>query len=156
MDNPKLKLRQTKKFGKAVFAKENIKKKELIAEFDGPIYDEDFDGWTRDLQNHTIQCGEERWRDSKGLARFINHSCDPHCGIKGLYKVVAVRNIKKGEQITWDYEMTEESDWWKLRCKCGSPLCRKWIGNHANMPQAIRDKYKGFISRWLTKKYKSR
>lgn len=149
MDNRKVALRRTKKFGKGVFAKSPIIKGELIAKFDGTIYDDDFEEWTRDLQNHTIQVGRSRWRDSKGLARFINHSCDPNCGIKGLYNVVAMRDIKKGEQITWDYEMTEKSDWWRMRCKCGSPLCRKWIGNYKNMPKKIRQKYKGFISRWL-------
>lgn len=151
MDNPKVSLRRTKKFGgKGVFANQPIRKGEVIAIFDGPIYDDDFEGWTRDLQNHTIQIGKAKWRDSKGLARFINHSCDPNCGIKGLNKVVAMRDIEKGEQITWDYEMTERSDWWRMRCKCGSPLCRKVIGNYDNMPLEIRRKYKGYISTWLT------
>lgn len=155
MDHSGLYLRQTKKFGKAVYTNKTIKKGELVAEFDGIFYDDDFEEWTRDLQNHTIQCGKDRWRDSKGLARYINHSCDPNCGIKGLYKVVAMRDIKKGEQITWDYEMTEKSDWWKLKCKCGAKECRKIIGNYKNMPKEVREKYKGFISRWLTKKTKT-
>lgn len=156
MDNPKVSLRRTKKFGKAVFAKQPIRKGEVIAVFDGTIYDDDFEGWTRDLQNHTIQIGKSKWRDSKGLARFINHSCEPNCGIRGLYKVVAMRPIEKGEQITWDYEMTEKSDWWKMKCKCGSTLCRKVIGNYSNMPRKVRQKYKGYISAWLTKKTKKK
>lgn len=152
MDHSGLYLRQTKKFGKAVYTNRKIKKGELVAKFDGNIYDNDFEDWTRDLQNHTIQCGKNRWRDSKGLARYMNHSCEPNCGVRGLYRIVAMRDIQKGEQITWDYEMTEKSDWWKLKCKCGSKECRKVIGNYKNMPKRIREKYRGFISRWLTKK----
>lgn len=151
MDNPKAIVHQTKKYGKAVFAKKPIKKGEIIAEFDGPIYDDDFEDWTDDLANHAIQFAKSSWRDSKGIARYINHSCDPNCGIKKLFKIVAMRNIDQGEEITWDYEMTEKSDWWKMRCKCGTPICRKMIGNYKNMPKKIREKYKGYISEWLTK-----
>ncbi len=156
MDNPKISLKNTRKYGKGVFANSDIKKGEIIARFDGTIYDDDFEDWTRDLQTHTIQIGPNKWRDSKGLARYINHSCEPNCGIRGLWTVVAMRDIKKGEQITWDYEMTEKSDWWRMRCRCGSDLCRKVIGNYKNMPRPIRAKYKGYISTWLTKKRRKR
>lgn len=150
MDNPKIVTVQTKKYGKGVFAIKPIRKGEVIAIFDGKIYDDEFDGWTKDLLNHAIQFGQACWRDSKGAARYINHSCDPNCGIKKLFKIVAMRPIQPGEEITWDYEMTEKSDWWKLKCKCGSPICRKVIGNYRNMPKKIREKYKGYISEWLT------
>lgn len=149
MDNPKAVVHQTKKYGKAVFALKSIKKGEEIASFDGQICDNNFDGWTDDLRNHAIQIGKNRWRDSFGIARYINHSCDPNCGIKGLYKVVAMRDIEKGEELTWDYEMTEKNTWWRMKCKCGSSLCRKVIGNYSRMPKKIREKYKGYISKWI-------
>lgn len=152
MDNPKAIVHQTKKYGRGVYALKPIKKGELIAAFDGKIYDDDFDEWTPDLLNHCIQIDKACWRDSKGIARYLNHSCDPNCGIKGRFKVVAMRDIEQGEEITWDYEMTEKSNWWKLKCKCGSPLCRKVIGNYTNMPKRIREKYKGYISDWLIKR----
>lgn len=149
MDNPKAILRRTRKFGWAVFAKENIRRGEVVAVFDGAIYDDHFDGWTDDLLNHTVQIGKAKWRDSKGLARWMNHSCEPNCGIKGLYRVVAMRDVAAGEQLTWDYEMTEKSSWWRMQCKCGSPGCRRVIGNYLRMPRSVREKYKGYISRWL-------
>jgi len=152
MDNPKLFIRRTKKYGKAVFTAAPIKKGEVIAVFDGAIYDDDFEPWTEDLYNHTIQFGRTLWRDSLGLARWINHSCDPNCGIRKLFTVVAMRPIKKGEQITWDYEMTERNPHWKMKCKCGSPLCRGIIGNFKNMPQSIRKKYGKYVSDWLRRK----
>lgn len=152
MDNPKVIVRNTRKYGKGVFAVKNIRKGELIAVFDGPILDGDFEPWTKDLLYHAIQVGKTRWRDSKGLARWINHSCEPNCGIKRLNRIVAMRPILKGEQITWDYEMTEKSDWFRMRCKCGYPECRKVIGNYSRMPLRVRRKYRGFISTWLTQK----
>jgi len=45
------------------------------------------------------------------LARFINHSCKPNCQtqkwvVRGELRVgiFAVRDIKKGEEITFDYQ----------------------------------------------------
>lgn len=154
MDHPRIKLKRTKKFGLGVFATGLIRKGELVARFDGQFYNDDFDEWTDDLRNHTIQCDKALWRDSKGVARYLNHSCEPNCGIKRRFDVVAMRDIKKGEHITWDYEMTERSTWWQMRCRCGSPDCRKRIGDYRNMPKPVREKYKGYISSWLTRKKK--
>ncbi|MBC7741337.1 MAG: SET domain-containing protein-lysine N-methyltransferase [Bdellovibrionaceae bacterium] len=150
MDNQKVSVHATRKFGRGVFADRFIKKGELIAAFDGPIFDEDYEPWTRDMYNHAIQFGRAIWRDSKGMARLINHSCEPNCGIKALFKVVAMRDINSGEQITWDYEMTEKNLHWKMKCKCGNKNCRGVIGNYSNMPLEVRKKYKGHISEWLT------
>lgn len=146
---PRLVLRHTKKFGKAVFADQDIQKGSLVEIFDGRIYDGRYDQWNDDLLNHTIQVGPQKWRDSLGLARYLNHSCDPNCGIKGLYRIVAMRNIRRGEQITWDYEMTEMSTWWRMKCLCGSQFCRSKIGHFKFMPLEVRKRYKGFISRWI-------
>ncbi len=62
-----------------------------------------------------------------------------------------MRDINSGEQITWDYEMTEKNEHWKMKCKCGNKSCRGVIGNYKNMPLAIRKKYAGYISDWLIK-----
>jgi len=149
MDNPKVRVRRTKKYGKGVFAIADIRKGEVIAEFDGRFYDDSFDAWTDELREHTVQCGPTRWRDSIGVARLLNHSCEPNCGIKRLFRVVAMRDIAKGEEITWDYEMTERSSWWRMKCRCGAAGCRKVIGSYSRMPARVRRKYAGYISSWL-------
>ncbi|MES3031302.1 MAG: SET domain-containing protein [Patescibacteria group bacterium] len=151
MDNPKVTVKETGKFGKGVFAHEKILKGEVIAEFDGEIYGWDDERWSQELYDHVVQFEEKKWRDSKGIARWINHSCNPNCGIKELFKVTAMRDIEPGEEITWDYEMTEKHPWWRMKCECGSTLCRKEIGNFDAMPQNIRERYRGYISEWLLK-----
>jgi SET domain-containing protein len=138
--------------GLGVFAVATIRRGEMIAAFDGPILDNDFDDWNDDLLNHAIQIGENTWRDSKGIARLINHSCEPNCGVKKLIRIVAMRTIYPGEEITWDYEMTEKNSWWRMKCRCQTPSCRGKIGNYQRLPPAVRRKYKGFISEWLTLK----
>jgi SET domain-containing protein len=150
MDNKGVVIRETATQGRGVFARVKIKKGETISSFDGTIYEFDYPSWNDDLYNHVIQFEKRRWRDSSGIARLINHSCDPNCGIKNLFDVVAMRDIQPGEEITWDYEMTENYKW-RMNCTCGSPICRKTIGAYENMPLAIRKKYKGYISAWLSK-----
>jgi SET domain-containing protein len=150
MDNRKVEVRMSTLGGRGVFATESIEPGEIIAEFDGEIYPFTHPGWTEDLLNHTIQFERYRFRDAKGLARFLNHSCDPNCGIKELFKLVVMRRIEPGEEVTFDYEMTEDSDWWRMPCQCGAPNCRKLIGAHRNMPAEIRARYGGYISEWLT------
>jgi SET domain-containing protein len=147
-DNKKVELRKAGNRGKGIFAKKLIKKGEIIASFDGPIYT-DKSRWNDELRNHCIQFAKNRWRYSNGIARFINHSCEPNCGVKDLFDIVAMRDIKKDEELTWDYEMTESNPKWKMKCRCKTPSCRGVIGNYKNMPLAIRKKYKGFISQWL-------
>jgi SET domain-containing protein len=155
MDNKKVEIRETEKYGRAVFAKEDIQKEEIIASFDGPVYEAER---AMLLPNdpplcagrHSVQFEERKYRDSNGIARYMAHSCDPNCGIKNLFDVVAMRDIKKDEEIVWDYEMTEKSDF-RMECMCGSSICRGIIGTYANMPEQVKEKYKGYISEWLTK-----
>jgi len=108
----------------------------------------------KEVADHAVQFEEHKWINPWGVKRYLNHSCEPNCGINGLFKVVAMRDIKKGEELTFDYEMTEDSDW-RMECRCGSELCRKIIGAYGRMPEETRKKYKGYVSDWLIKKYKN-
>lgn len=146
-------------FGKGLFAKKDISKDEEIAMFDGEIY---FSSKASDLPNEppfkirdrAIQISEFAWQDSNSLARFANHSCNPNCGIKGNTILVAMEQIKKGQEITFDYEMTEDSDWF-MECSCGESRCRKQIRGFKYMPKNIRSEYGNYIASWLLKKYKN-
>jgi uncharacterized protein len=154
MDNPKVVVRKTKQYGRGVFAKKRIKKGEVIAEVDGKIYELGPD--ENELPNkpplyvmdHAVQFADYKWRLSKGIAKYINHSCEPNCGIRKLFKIVAMRTIEPGEEITWDYDMAENSLWF-MRCKCHTKSCRKWIRGYDYLPTKFRRKYKGYISEWL-------
>lgn len=143
------------KFGKGLFAARDIKKDEVVADFSGgkTYKAEKISDLPEEVADHAVQFGEHEWIDTETNGRFINHSCEPNCGIKGKFKVVALRDIKKGEEIKTDYEMHEDADW-RMNCECGTKSCRKVIGAYKNMPESIRKKYKGYISDWLINKYK--
>lgn len=64
-----------------------------------------------------------------GLARFINHSCDPNCytkiiTVEGQKKVViySKQRIVPGEELTYDYKFSLEEV--KIPCFCGAAKCR--------------------------------
>ncbi len=142
------------RFGKCLIAAENIFKDEEIVFFDGKTYTADkTNDLPKDIADHAIQFSEHQWRDSDSIARYINHSCNPNCGIKNLFTLVAMRDIKKDEELLWDYDMTEDSNW-RMDCLCDSDNCRKAIGAFSLVPQDIRERYKGYISQWLVEKYK--
>ena len=57
------------------------------------------------------------------VARFINHSCQPNCYIdikKGVIWIRAARTIRKGEELTYDYN-TDGEGLIKCRCRPGLP-----------------------------------
>lgn len=62
-------------------------------------------------------------------ARYINHSCDPNCEsdiIKGKIWITATRDIKKDEELCYDYGY-DLSDALSHPCKCGSNICAGFI-----------------------------
>ncbi len=151
MNNPKVEIRKAKT-GQGVFAKQKIKKDDLIAIIDGKVLTWNAP-WTRYQLTYAIQFARRKWRIPSKVAKSMNHSCQPNCGIKDLFEIVAMRDINPGEELVWDYEMSEDNQsGWLMRCKCGTKECRKFIGAHRNMPASVRKKYKGYISKWLTQK----
>ncbi|XP_057524340.1 uncharacterized protein LOC130804052 isoform X2 [Amaranthus tricolor] len=69
-----------------------------------------------------------------GIARFVNHSCQPNCvakvlTVRGEKKVVffAQRDINPGEEITYDYHFNHEDEGKKIPCFCNSKNCRRYL-----------------------------
>ncbi|MGE5106527.1 MAG: SET domain-containing protein-lysine N-methyltransferase [Sphingobacteriales bacterium] len=52
-----------------------------------------------------------------------NHSCDPNTAYDGL-NVIALRNIKKGEELTLDYTSFLDEHMEPFECRCGTPKCK--------------------------------
>lgn len=75
-------------------------------------------------QRHDID-GSASWN----TARLINHSCKPNCEsqiIRGRIWIIALRDIKEGEEITFDYGYPVH-EWRNHPCLCGSPGCLGYI-----------------------------
>lgn len=65
-------------------------------------------------------------------ARFINHSCAPNCETvieNSRVYIDAIRSIKPGEELGYDYQLTWEStdepeELALYACRCGAKKCR--------------------------------
>lgn len=78
-------------------------------------------------------------------AHLLNHSCDPNLGIKrnqfGGYNFAAIRTIKPGEELCWDYAMTEYISIAVNYCRCGSQHCRKTIRGWKCLSGTLKKRY---------------
>lgn len=58
---------------------------------------------------------------------YCNHSCDPNAAFDEAGNLVAIKHVRAGTEITWDYGTLEKNPAFRMECKCGSPKCRKVI-----------------------------
>jgi hypothetical protein len=80
---------------------------------------------------------------------MVNHSCEPNCGILGSTILVAMRHIAAGEEVTYDYAMSDGSPYDEFACSCGAAACRGNItGDDWSRPELI-ERYRGWYSSYL-------
>jgi len=140
-------IRKSEKYGKTLVASKNFVKGEFIFLIAGPIVTKG--------TIYTIPIAKGLWIDPlDNHGKYLNHSCNPNAGIKQRTTVIAFKDIKKDEEITIDYamivkkygdEMTPEN----IICRCGNENCRGKLGSWEELPENIKQKYKGFVSDYL-------
>ncbi len=142
-----------------VFAKENLKKGELIAVWGGYIYDlKEFRALPSPTDEYPVQVYDTHFIGPKpgdvlDPCEMFNHSCDANAGVKGQIILIARRDIKKGEEICFDYETTNITDL-VFTCNCGSRICRKKITGNSWKNPSFQKKYKGYLSYYIEEKIK--
>jgi uncharacterized protein len=143
-------VKDTGVYGKSLFAKRDFKKDDLVFVAFGPL--------VKEPNLYTIPVDPNLYiepREPEGnLSQYICHSCEPNLGVKNRTIFVAFRDIKKDEEITIDYAMIayeyrDEVKETGRHCKCGSRECRREWGCYKELPESIREKYKGYISDYL-------
>lgn len=117
-------IRNSKIHGKGLFAEREFKKGETILKWD---------------VSHKISKKEaDKFKDNEHLAyfngiyflaqepeHFVNHSCNPNT--KAVeFSDVALRDIKKGEELTTDYSVVMHPQT-QMKCNCGAKNCKKII-----------------------------
>jgi SET domain-containing protein len=82
-----------------------------------------------------------------------NHSCGPNAGIVGQSALVAMRDIAAGEEITFDYVMTDSDAVgitpFEMKCLCGDARCRGLVTDRDWRKPELRARYKGYFSPYL-------
>jgi len=152
-ENQHIKVKKSKIENNGIFAKRNIAKGTQIIEYVGKkikksvsdnLSDEEQEKariYLFDLNDKYDLDGDISWNP----ARFINHSCAPNSHSENIDEhiwITALRDIKKGEEITYDYGFCRKG-WEKYICKCGKSNCFGFI---------VAKKHRNAIAK--TKRYK--
>lgn len=114
---------------KRVIAEDDIKNGTVILQLKGII---------KTVPNkYSLQLGHERhlYPTSEGNEKmhelvwpYLNHDCVPNAKIDlDKLRLIAVKDIKKNSEITFDYETTEWEMSNPFQCKCKSDKCRGLI-----------------------------
>ncbi|KAK2641634.1 hypothetical protein Ddye_023397 [Dipteronia dyeriana] len=150
----KMKLVKTEKCGSGIVADEDIKRGEFVIEYVGEVIDDktcEERLWKMKHRGETNFYLCEINRDMvidatyKGnKSRYINHSCCPNTEmqkwiIDGETRIgiFATRDIKKGENLTYDYQFVQfgaDQD-----CHCGAVGCRRKLGVKPSKPKISSD-----------------
>jgi SET domain-containing protein len=113
-----------------VFTTAPIKRRSKVVRYTGPIISKEEGDRIYEHRDITylFSVGKDgNVIDGHGLAAFINHSCDPNCEtdeIKGEIWIIAVRDIRPGEELTYDYNLFDGEENDPATCHCKSRHCR--------------------------------
>jgi hypothetical protein len=150
----------------SVFAKGDLQAGERLAIFGGDIMlIDEIKNLPEMLQDYPMQIEERFVIGSRNSIEpedtdFFNHSCNPNSGFKGQIFLVAMRDIKKEEEITFDYAMVVSKSAgsdvvFEIECQCGSKNCRRRITESDWMQPELQKKYRGYFSHYIQEKIDS-
>lgn len=128
-------------YGKTHLAKRDFKKGEVVMMGFGKVIDHQTSlvSIQVDINKHYLP---KIW-----TGRYWNHSCDPNTYIKtredGFPNLIALKLIKKGEEITYSYWMSEfrwtrNANENKIKCRCGSENCKGKILSFFQLSKKIQ------------------
>ncbi|XP_060525404.1 histone-lysine N-methyltransferase 2C-like [Cylas formicarius] len=136
-------LARSKIQGLGLYAARDLEKHTMVIEYIGEVIrtelsecrEKQYEAKNRGI--YMFRLDDDRVVDatlSGGLARYINHSCNPNCVAETVeidrdLKIIifAKRRIQRGEELAYDYKFDIEDDQHKISCMCGAPNCRKWM-----------------------------
>lgn len=81
----------------------------------------------------------------------INHSCEPNCGMRNATQVVAMRDIEVGEELTFDYAMSDMAAYDEFNCSCGALTCRGRVTGRDWQDPALQARYDGYFSPYIVR-----
>ena len=113
--------------GRGLISGEDIPKGKIITRIKGPLKFK-VNKNKQDALSHPDWVGVKKdiWIDPLRPHKFLNHSCSPTAGVRGV-TIISMRDIKEGEEITVDYSTIEGDPRWEMPCSCGEKNCRKII-----------------------------
>ncbi len=140
-DKPAVIVRNSPIHGRGVFASRSIAADTFLIEYEGERISEKKaakrHGTDPDNPYHTFFFSLESGKLIDGGvdgsdARWINHACEPNCEAreeKGRVYIYSLRDIKRGEELNYDYGLVIDERYTKklkkaYECRCGAATCR--------------------------------
>ncbi len=128
----KLSIRRSKIHRYGVYAQEHIPANRKVIEYTGERLNRR-DAKHRDRGAYTYLFAVDAYWTLDGAvggsgAEIINHSCEPNLTsrvVKGHILYLSLRDIKKGEELTIDYNFSKTTP--RTPCSCGTKTCRGTI-----------------------------
>ena len=156
---PKAKSYNSPLHGLGIVATEDIKKGEDILVYGGVIIhtSEIKDYWK--IMGHVGTQIDDNFfivptsREELAARGTINHSCEPNTGFKDQIQLIAIKDIKKGEELSVDYAFCESLFPNSFDCNCGSLSCRKKITKDDWQIKELQEKYSNYFSPYLKAKF---
>lgn len=144
--------------GVGLFAAAEIRAGELVVVKGGHV----FDRATRDrmaaqlgpaeiqIDDHLF-IGPVHLRDRDAGMMHLNHSCAPNVGIRGQISFHAMRDIRAGEELSFDYATGDDDDW-EMACRCGAVACRGRVTGRDWRDPELQRRYAGWFSDYLARR----
>lgn len=152
----KVEIRDKSLNGKGIFAKENIKKGEIVFIKGGHILTRN-QIFSSGVINSYFPISDEYFigatnkEEEKKIKLYQNHSCNPNVGLHGEITFVAMRDINKDEELTVDYAFIDNEEY-KFECTCGSENCRRIVTGFDWKIKELQDKYYDYFAQYLKDK----
>lgn len=153
---PDAEARDAGRKGRGVFATAPIAAGTTVAAFGGRMaHRAEFEQMPDYRRTHSLQIDQDIFLvcpDEEEPADLFNHSCDPNCGIGGNVLVVAMRDIAAGEELNFDYAMSDDDDYDEFVCACGEPGCRGLVTGADWRRLDLQERYRGWFSNHIARR----
>lgn len=152
----KVEIRESKTHKRGMFSKEPLKKGEVVFIKGGHILKRD-QIYSSGVINsyHPIDdnyfLGAMNREEEEWIKLYINHSCNPNCGLRGEITFVAMRDINTNEELTIDYSFVDNEDY-SFMCTCGEDCCRSTVTGRDWKIEEIQQRYFDFFAAYLKEK----
>ena len=156
--SPKVEKRPSAIHGRRLFARRAIAKGEIVVVKGGRVLTrEQRDRIAETLGPSEIQIAEDLFfgpaaaAEREGGMMHLNHSCEPNVGVQGQIVFVAMWEIAAGEELTFDYAMTDDEPY-EMECLCGCAACRHVITGADWRKPELQAKYDGYFSSFIQRR----
>ena len=154
----KAEVRESNICGLGIFSKEDIIKGEVIGVIGGVVIPvSEVKEYIKTVGDFGTLISDDFWMGPSSKEEVenggsFNHSCEPNIGFNGEIILVAINDIKKGDELTADYGFYH-SIMDIFECNCGSDNCRKTITKDDWKIKELQEKYGEYFAPYLKEKF---